>query len=229
MNFCSECGTKLTDGERSLMRCCNGHSLSTAVEIVGSTEIGPVKPTRKLPTNDEERAAAYCEALTVMEAFFKKNGFESYVSDGGTLMVGRGPFLLDAKIVPNDGRTAYVTSGPGYNPTKAGTKESGATVITSRTLMKASTLLRVSVTNRMSAKPVFVELRKNIQDPLAHICKSIMFVLQDALDPHTSIGREIRDVSALKDVPPEWLPKPGDHDLLFGLPQEDMPMLEPPK
>lgn len=211
------------------MRCCNGHSLSTAVEIVGSMDVGPVKPKRKLPENDEERAQAYMDALAVMEQFFKTNGFESYVSEGGTLMVGKGPFLLDAKIVPNDGRTAYVTSGPKYDPTKAGKKDSGATVISSRTLMKASTLLRVSVSNRMSAKPIFVELRKNIKDPLAHICKSIMFVLQDSLGPHTALGREIRDVSALKDVPPEWLPKPGDYDALFGLPQDEMPMLEPPR
>jgi hypothetical protein len=199
------------------------------VVIADRLEVGPPKPERKLPTNDEERAEAYFSALARLEAFFKTQGFESYVSDGGTLMVGKGSFLLDAKIVPNDGRTAYVTSGPKYDPTKAGKKDSGATVITSRTVMKASNLLRVTVSSRMTGRPIFVELRKNIADPEAHICKSVLFVLQDALNSRSVLGREIRDVSALKDVPAEWMPRPGDYDQLFGLPQDEIPMLEPPR
>lgn len=183
---------------------------------------------RKLPATDEERAEAYFRALARLVEFFTRNGYEAYVSEGGTLMVGKGKFLLDAKIVPNDGRTAYVTSGPGYNPDKAGKKDSGATVITSRTVMKASNLLRVTVSSRQTANPIFVELRKNISDPELHICKSVLFVLQEALDKSTAIGASIRDVSSLKDVPPEWLPRPCDYDQLFGVPTDSNFLLEPP-
>jgi hypothetical protein len=181
-----------------------------------------------LPETDEERAEAYFSALGRLEHFFKAAGYDSYVSEGGTLMVGKGAFLLDAKIVPNDGRTAYVTSGPKYDPTKAGKKGSGAVVITSRTIMKASTLLRVTVSCRQTANPIFVELRKNIQDPELHICKAVLFILQDALDKKTALGATIRDVSALKDVPPEWLPRPGDYDALFAIPPDEALLLEPP-
>lgn len=192
-------------------------------------DVGLTKPERKLPENDEERAAAYISALARLEAFFRLSGYESYVSEGGTLMVGKGRFLLDAKIVPNDGRTAYVTSGPGYDPTKAGKKESGATVITSRTMMKASNLLRITVSSAQTANPIFVELRKNIADPELHICKSVLFVLQDALDKKTALYATLQDVRHLKDVPPEWLPKPGDWDELFGQAEDAPILLEPPK
>ena len=216
---------KLCDLDRKTQRCANGHSLSLEVEISGRMDVGPPKPERRLPETDEERAEAYISALARLEAFFKLSGYESYVSDGGTLMVGKGRFLLDAKIVPNDGRTAYVTSGPGYDPTKAGKKDSGATVITSRTVMKASNLLRITVSRQQTANPIFVELRKNIKDPELHICRSVLFVLQDALDRKTALYATLQDVRHLKDVPPEWLPKPGDYDELFGLPSDTLPEL----
>lgn len=228
LDYCDKCGTRFTKKVNFCQQCGNKIE-DLAIAPASYVGVGPAKPSRKLPENDEERAQAYFDALAVMEQFFKANGFESYVSEGGTLMVGKGSFLLDAKIVPNDGRTAYVTSGPKYDPTKAGKKGSGATIITSRTVMKASTLLRITAAGKMCGRPIFVELRKNIQDPLVHICKSILFVLQDAIDPHSALGREIRDVSALKDVPSEWLPKPGDYDALFGIPQDEMPLLEPPR
>jgi len=228
MNFCHECGTKLTETENERGYCQNGHSLSMAVAVAERMDVGPAKPSRKLPETDEERAQAYIDALARLEAFFKLSGYESYVSEGGTLMVGKGRFLLDAKIVPNDGRTAYVTSGPKYDPTKAGKKDSGATVVTSRTLMKASNLLRVTVSGNQTANPIFVELRKNIADPELHICKSVLFVLQEALDNKTALYATLKDVSHLKDVPPEWLPKPGDYDELFGLPGSETPLLKQP-
>lgn len=229
MNYCPECGVKLSDDDRKSGCCSKLHGLAPVVDVARRMDVGPPRGVRKLPENDEERAEAYISALARLESFFKLSGYQSYVSEGGTLMVGKGRFLLDAKIVPNDGRTAYVTSGPGYNPLKAGTKDSGATVITSRTVMKASNLLRITVSSAQTANPVFVELRKNIQDPELHICKSVLFVLQDALDKKTALYATLQDVRHLRDVPPEWLPKPGDWDELFGLPADAHILLEPPK
>lgn len=220
MNYCPECGAKLSEKEKYENRCL-ACAKPTELAIVGKTDVSLALSRRKLPTNDEERAEAYFRALSLLELFFRSQGFDSYAPDNGTLMVGKGLFLLDVKIVPNDGRTAYVTSGPKYNPTKAGKKDSGATVITTRTVMKASNLLRVSVSDKMSASPVFVELRKNIPDPLVHICQAVMAVFQESLNPNSGIGREIRDVSVLKDVPPEWLPGPGQYDELFGIPSDE--------
>jgi hypothetical protein len=130
-------------------------------------------------------------------------------------MVSKGQFTMDAKIVDNNGSTAYVTSGPSYNPAKAGTKESKATVITSRTLMKARRLLRIMV-GRNQSVPIFVELRKNIIDPEVHILKAVIGTVQEALDPNHALAREIGSMKALKDVPTDWLPKPGEYEELFG-------------
>lgn len=192
--------------------------------VLSKQEVGPYKKARLLPTTDDEREAAYISALDNMSKFFIAKGFESYVSDSGALMVGKGNFLLDAKVTENDGRTAYVTSSPTYNPLKAGTRESKATIITTRTLMKARRILRVAVNGGAQTVPIFIELRKNIQDPELHICKSIMFVLETAMDQSTSLGKNIRDRTFMKDVPAEWLPSPGDYDALFGI--DHPPVLE---
>lgn len=193
-----------------------GRPAAGAVEVYSERKIGPA---RKLPTTEEEREHAYQVAFARLSKFFEKSGFESYVSDFGTLMVGKGNFTMDVKLVENDGRIAYVTSGKNYNPNKAGTKESKATVVTSRTVMQARKLLRITTTGSQSI-PIFVELRKNIPDPELHICKSVLFVLQEALQSGSTLNTSLRDRTFLRDVPAEWLPKPGEYDQLFGIPSE---------
>lgn len=183
------------------------------------------KPERKLPETEEERQEAYNVAFARLSKYFEQQGFTSYVSDFGTLMVGKGRFTMDVKIVDNDGSTAYVTSGRGFNPDKAGTKESGAQVITSRTVMKARELLRITVTGTQSL-PVFVELRKNIADPELHICKSVLFVLSQATENGSAMNSALKDTKFLGAVPAEWLPKPGDYDALFGVPSEVVGLLQ---
>ena len=206
-------------------RCHSGHELpalppsgSTGAEL--QSWAGNVsKEIRKLPITDEEREHAYQVAFARLSKFFEQKGFETYVSDFSTLMVGKGNFALDVKLVENDGRVAYVTSGKNYNPNKAGTKDSKATVISSKTVMKSRRLLRITTTGSQSI-PIFVELRKNIADPELHICKAVLFVLQEALQPGSALNTSLQDRTFLRDVPAEWLPRPGDHDSLFGIPSE---------
>lgn len=220
MNFCPECGIKLSQANLALGKCNLDHPLpldapAKAIEVYSEKKVH--EEARKLPTNDEEREHAYQCAFAKLSKFFEQQGYESYVSDFGTLMVGKGRFTMDIKLVENDGRTAYVTSGRNYNPGKAGTRDSKATVVTSRTVMQARRLLRITTTGSQSV-PIFVELRKSIPDPEVHICKAVLFVLQEALHPGSALNNSLHDRTFLKDVPPEWLPKAGEHDALFGLP-----------
>ena len=211
---------KLSQANLALGKCGLDHPLPLAGLPGGAVvqyEKKEVGEARKLPTNDEEREHAYNCAFARLSKFFEQQGFESYVSDFGTLMVGKGRFTMDVKLVENDGRVAYVTSGRNYDPNKAGTKDSKATVISSRTVMQARKLLRITTTGSQSI-PIFVELRKNIPDPELHICKAVLFVLQEATQSGSALNNSLRDRSFLKDVPAEWLPKPGEHDALFGIP-----------
>ena len=214
VKFCPECGAYLTNEEKERSRCSNGHSLSLSVVLASEHRPDPTKNQRKLPETEEERAAAYMSALARLERFLTSKGFTSYVSEGGTLMVGRGKFLFDAKIVPNDGRQAYVTSNANYRPDKAGTRESGATIITTRSVMQASVLLRVTATSLQTGKPVYLELRKNIPDPEALICKTVLGILEEALRAGSQLHGELNSTAALRDVPPEWLPSPDDEKLV---------------
>jgi len=236
MNFCPECGVPLNAADKTYAKQCrNGHDLekvglapdehtiSTGKEMQVwqvDREGGVSKGVkRKLPETEEERQEAYKIAFARLSKFFEQQGFVAYVSDFDTLMVGKGRFTMDVKIVENNGRTAYVTSGANYNPNKAGTRESGAQIVTSRTVMKARELLRITVTGSQSL-PIFVELRKNIPDPELHICKSVLFVLQQATTGGSALNSALQNTKFLSNVPPEWVPKPSEYDALFGVPPE---------
>lgn len=230
----------LGDIEKSRGFCGNGHRLAAPTvapdeHIISSgkemqvwqvnNEGSVSKSTkRKLPETEEERQEAYKIAFARLSKFFEQQGFVAYVSDFDTLMVGKGRFTMDVKIVENNGRIAYVTSGAGYNPNKAGTRESGAHIVTSRSVMKARDLLRITVTGSQSL-PIFVELRRNIPDPELHICKSVLFVLQQATTGGSALNSALQDTKFLANVPPEWMPKPGDYDQIFSIPSEaaDLP------
>lgn len=216
MKFCPECGVRLTEAEKAQSRCSNGHSLSLSVVLASETARGEDKSSRKLPENDEERAAVYESALARLEQFLSSKGFTTCVSEGNTLRIERGRFLFDAKIVPNDGRQAYVTSSPDYRPEKAGTKESRATVVTTRSVIQARSLLRITATTLQTGKPIYLELRKNIPDPETVICKTVLNTLMEALEAGRRLRAELSSTAALRDVPPEWLPAPDDENMKIG-------------
>ena len=185
-------------------------------------EVERAKVKRALPATRNDRLQAYGAALRRLEDIFKVLGFEVVTAscpEHASLMVQAGAMHMSIKIGENKGNIAYVTSGMNYDPTLAGRRGSNASIHTSRTEMKARDLMQIVVTGVQSV-PIFVELRQSIPDPELHICKMAMFVLDQAASKDSRVGRIMRDTSVLKNIPTEWLPKPGDAERLFGTAEE---------
>lgn len=174
-----------------------------SIAVRPETEVGQVKQKRKLPTTPEERVEAYHLAMQDLSALFKASGCQILNEGDLALTIFKRSLTMDIKVMENK-NIVGVTSGLHYDPTKAGTKESGATITKGRDLLKSRHLLRVTVSGIQSL-PTFFELRQNIEDPELHICKAVMFVLQLAIDRNSALYKELSSTKCLQDVPSEWL------------------------
>ena len=177
-----------------------------------ASEIMAPNPRRQLPRNREERRMAYGAALRDLQELLSRGGFHTMCEvdqseEHPSLSVSRGRFSMLLKVMENTGtNVAYVTSNVNYDPSKAGTPESKATIRTGRDLFASKEILQVTVTGQCSVT-TFVELpQQGLPDPQLHIVKSVFFIMHEASRQDSALAQAMRHIARIPGCPSEWLP-----------------------
>lgn len=147
----------------------------------GGMQVVPAKK-KGLPTR-MERIEMFRDGIHASVELLKALGFHEIVSqDERTALceaaLAKGEIFLDFKVVrPED--IAFVTTSKLYNPDKAGTEESNATIINGADEIRSDYALRTVLSFKESI-PVFRELFRNDLEAHKTIVKTVLGLLRQA-------------------------------------------------
>ena len=147
------------------------------------------------PTGNKKaaRIQGFYRGIKKVTDYLSTNGFSVATSSTLSTTVTLKSLIIDFKVT-KPRNVAYVTTGPGYRPDKAGTRDSNATVHMLDEEMDTSQFaLEINVAgNKGSWPPIFVPLDRD--DSERQICTAVINVLRQVADTNPKLKEWLKPV-----------------------------------